>query len=198
MPQGITLASGSPTRSKLLLQCGVCFETIIPRIDEQSLKDAAIVEGISAYDIADLLAEQKAMKVSKKQNGFVIGSDQVLELDGQLWSKPTSEQELADQIRAFRGKTHRLHTAAVIVEDQNPVWRKTLSVDLTMTMVSDTYLSSYVRRNYQDVKDCVGGYKIEGEGVRLFSEIRGDYFAILGLPLLEILDFLALRGAIAS
>ncbi len=195
----IILASGSEIRASLLRSAGVEVTTIRPRVDEEAIKQALIAEAALPRDIADTLAEMKARKVSEKTPGaLVIGCDQVLDFQGALLSKPETPEEALDQLRALRGKRHKLLSAAVICRDGQPVWRHVGQVRLTMREASDVYLEGYVARNWDSIRHAVGAYKLEEEGVRLFATIDGDYFTVLGMPLLELLNFLMVRGSIDS
>ncbi len=193
----LILASGSDMRSQLMRNAGLAYTVIIPRIDEQNIKDALVAEGAHPRDIADALAEIKARKVSSNYNdAMTIGCDQILSIDGSILSKPVSIDAARDQLRALRAKRHMLLSAAVVYHEGKPIWRHVGQVRLRMRNVSDAYIDDYVDRNWDDIKSAVGSYKLESEGVRLFDSIEGDYFHVLGMPLLELLAFLTLRGAI--
>ena len=192
----ITLASGSDIRAQMLRNAGVPFSVQLARIDEVSVKAAMLAEGASPRDIADALAEAKARKVSSKVAGLVIGCDQVLEFEGQLLSKPTTPDNAREQLRSMLGKRHALLSAAVVYEDGQPVWRHVGQVRLLMRDASDAYLEEYVSRNWDSIRHAVGAYKLEEEGVRLFTRVDGDYFNVLGMPLLELLAYLTLRGVL--
>lgn len=197
MPLPLILASGSSVRAQLLRNAAVTFTVQVPHIDEQMIKRSLIKDAVTPRDIADTLAEKKARAISESTlNALVLGSDQVLEFDGALLSKPKSPAEALAQLKSMRGKQHRLFSAAVICEQGNPVWRHVGSVILRMRESSDVYLQGYVDRNWPEIGHAVGAYMLEHEGVRLFSQIEGDYFHVLGMPLLEILEYLTERGTI--
>ncbi|WP_170755517.1 Maf family protein [Ruegeria lacuscaerulensis] len=193
----IILASGSSIRAQLLQNAGVPFTVQVARVDEETMKRALLAEGASPRDIADALAEMKARKVSDKSPGaMVLGCDQVLDFDGQLLSKPKTAEDAFAQLKAMRGKRHMLLSAAVIYQDGEPIWRHVGQVRLRMRMSSDAYLRDYIDRNWESIRHAVGAYKLEEEGVRLFATIDGDYFNVLGMPLLELLNYLAVKGVI--
>ncbi|MBT0957697.1 Maf-like protein [Alphaproteobacteria bacterium KMM 3653] len=199
MPSDLILASGSSIRAELLRNAGVPFEVSVPRVDEQMIKAAMQAEGFASRDIADALADAKAQKISAKNpEAFVLGCDQVLEFDGRLIDKSSSPEEAAALLAQMSGKPHRLFSAAVIYKDLEPQWRHIARVDLTMRVLSEAFQHSYIDDNWEEIRHCVGGYMLEGAGVRLFSQVRGDYFAVLGLPLLEVLSYLGQRGVITT
>lgn len=193
----ILLASGSEIRATLLRQAKVDFRIEKPRVDEDAIRDALVAEGAKPRDVADALAEAKARRVSAKFPGeLVLGCDQVLDFEGTLLSKPASPDEAIAQLKAFRGKRHMLLSAAVIYEDAKPVWRHVGQVRLYVRDASDEWIDDYVARNWDSIRHAVGAYKLEEEGVRLFTRVEGDYFNVLGMPLLEILSYLTLRGTL--
>lgn len=199
MAQNFILASGSAIRTQLLRQAAVDHTVEVPRIDEAMIKESLVSEAASPRDIADTLAEMKARKISEKHAGaLVLGADQVLEHRGTLLSKPADPADAVDQLRSLRGDRHSLLSAAVICEDGKPIWRHVGQVRLRMRDASDAYIDDYVSRNWDSIRHAVGAYKLEEEGVRLFSHIDGDYFNVLGMPLLELLNYLTLRGEIAK
>lgn len=194
----LILASGSSIRTKMLSDAGVSHTTERPRVDEEALKSSLLVEGASPRDIADALAEYKCLKLSARNpEALVIGSDQVLSLAGQLYSKPATPSEAASQLRELRGQTHQLLSAAVIAEAGRPIWRHVGQARMTMHALSDSFVDDYVDRTWNSIQHSVGGYKIEEEGVRLFSKIEGSHFVIQGMPLIELLSYLATRGTLA-
>ncbi|KIC49788.1 Maf family nucleotide pyrophosphatase [Tateyamaria sp. ANG-S1] len=197
MTTPIILASGSTIRAQLLRNAGVSFEVKAPRVDEDAIKQSLLAEAAPPRDIADALAEMKARKIADKvPDAMVIGCDQVLAFDGGILSKPRDQSDAAEQLRAMRGERHMLLSAAVIYHEGKPIWRHVGQVRLRMRNVSDTYLNDYITRNWDDIRHSVGAYQLEAEGVRLFHSIEGDYFNVLGMPLLELLAFLTLRGVI--
>lgn len=197
MTDRIILASTSEIRSNLLRNAGVNHDIIPARIDEDSVKRALEAEGAPPRDIADTLAEMKARKVAEKgQGGLVIGCDQVLSFKGKVLSKPETRDDARTQMNTLRGETHQLLSAAVIYEDLKPVWRHVGVARLSMRDFSDAYRDDYLDRNWDSIRWSVGGYKIEEEGIRLFRMVQGDTFTIQGLPLLELLSYLTLRGTL--
>lgn len=193
----IILASGSSIRAALLTQAGIPFEARPARVDEDAIKAALLMEEATPRDVADALAEFKARKIAEKDPGaVVIGSDQVLEYQGRILSKPETAEDAAEQLRTLRGKQHKLLSAVVVYHEAEPVWRYVGQVRLLMRDISDEYLADYVARNWPGIGQSVGSYKLEEEGARLFSRIEGDYFTVLGLPLLELIGFLTQRGEI--
>ena len=197
MPDALILASGSAIRATLLRNAGVAFDVQTPRVDEDAIRDALIAEGATPRDIADALAEMKAAKVSARHpDALVIGCDQVLAHGRTLLAKPDSPDHAVQQLQALRGGVHQLLSAAVIYQGSAPLWRHVGVARLHMRDVGDDWLRDYVSRNWDDIRHCVGAYQIEAEGVRLFHRIEGDYFAILGLPLLDLLSYLTLRGTL--
>jgi septum formation protein len=192
------LASTSPIRLQLLRSAGLQVEAIAPRVDEETARHALLADGAGPRDLADALAEMKARKVAdRRPTDLVLGCDQVLEFDGAIFSKPETPQQALDQLHQMRGKSHRLLSAVVAYENAQPVWRHVAEARLTMHQISDAYLDDYVARNWDSIRHSVGCYKIEEEGIRLFSAITGDHFTILGLPLLPLLAWLGTRGMIA-
>lgn len=195
----IVLASGSAIRAQMLRAAAVPFDVIVPRVDEESIRQSLLAEGAGPRDVADALAEAKARKISARfPEALVIGCDQVAEFKGQILAKPISPDDATNQLQQMRGDRHRLFSAAVIFEGGAPVWRHVGVVRLMMRGFSDAYLQGYIDRNWDSIRHSVGAYKLEEEGVRLFSRIEGDHFHVLGLPLLELLGYLHLKGVIDS
>jgi septum formation protein len=183
----------------MLTAAGVAHQVEVPRIDESAVRDALAADGATPRDIADALAEAKACRVAQRHpQGFVLGSDQVLDLDGAVLSKPASPDDAVAQLGQMSGKTHRLLSAAVLYEDGRPVWRHVATARLTVRPLTAAFIQDYVARNWDDIRSSVGCYRIEAEGVRLMSAIEGNHFTILGLPLVEFLNYLVVRGELAA
>lgn len=196
----LILASQSASRRAMLTAAGVPHEALPPGVDEESLKEGLRAEGLDARALADALAEMKATKLSRRHpTRLVLGCDSVVaEADGKLLDKAASRAEAAEQLGRLRGTTHRLVSAAVICLGGAPIWRHVDTARLTMRPFSDAFLTSYLDAEWPAIGGCVGGYRLEGRGVQLFARIEGSHFTILGLPLLPLLDYLRVRGELAS
>lgn len=183
----------------MLTAAGVPFEAIAARIDEQALRTSLESEGASPRDVADALAEAKALKVSGRNlDALVIGADQILELDGEIFAKPETSEELREQLTRLKGRRHSLHSAVVAAELGQPIWRHVGEARLHVRQATPAWLDAYVERNWEQIRSSVGGYLIEGEGVRLFDRVEGDIFTIQGLPIVQLLSWLTLRGSISG
>jgi len=199
MARQLVLASRSPSRARLLRDAGVPFEVVPAGVDEAAVKAALAAEAAPPRDVADALAEMKAGRgATRWPDALALGADQVLACDGRLFDKPATLADAAENLSALRGRRHELLSAAVVVEDGRPVWRHVGRVRLTMRPFSDAFLEDYLAAEGDGVLETVGAYRLEGRGAQLFSHVDGDYFAVLGLPLLELLDFLRGRGVVAS
>lgn len=194
----IVLASGSQIRRQIMEQAGLDFEVIVKPVDEAAIKTAMLAEGSKIRDIADALAEAKARRVSALESGLVIGADQIMEMDGQLFDKPADITAARERLLAMRGKTHHLIGAVVICENGQPVWRNLSKTSLTVRKFSEAFLDDYIRAEGELLTKSVGAYRFEGRGSQLFSKVEGDFFSILGLALLPVLDYLRERGAITA
>jgi septum formation protein len=195
---GIVLASKSAARRAVLDGAGVAYEAITAGVDEDAVKAAMLAEGANAREVADALAELKAIKVSRSHPGFVVGADQTLELEGELYDKAETVDEARARLQAMRGKPHKLHSAVVVAKDGAPIWREVVTATLTMRDFSDAFLDDYLADEGEAALGSVGCYRLEGRGVQLFSRIDGDYFTILGLPLMGLLDLLRRHGELPA
>lgn len=196
---GLVLASKSAARSQVLTGAGVVFETAGAGVDEAAVKAGLLAERATPREVADALAELKAVKVSRNRPGvLVIGADQTLDLRGQLFDKAETVARARERLKLLRGKTHKLHSAVVIARDGQAIWRDVPAARLTMRDFSDAFLEDYLARKGEQILSSVGCYQLEDEGVQLFSRIDGDYFTILGLPLMGLLDFLRLNGVLRA
>lgn len=193
---GLVLASKSAARARVLEGAGVSFETAVAGVDEDAVKRGLIAEGAGPREIADALAELKALTISRARPDLVIGADQTLELDGQLYDKAETLDEARARLRALRGRKHRLHAAVAVAKDGAVLWREMSTATLTMRDFSDAFLDAYLAEEGEAALGSVGCYRLEGPGAQLFSRIEGDYFAILGLPLLGLLDLLRRQGVL--
>jgi septum formation protein len=195
----IILASKSPARTAVLKAAGVPFETHVAGVDEGAVKAGLLAEGQGPREVADALAELKAVKVSRARPGaLVIGADQTLDLEGALYDKVETLSEARERLQMLRGRTHKLHSAVVVARDGAAIWREVPPARLTMRDFSDAFIDGYLAARGEDILSSVGCYQLENEGVQLFSRIEGDYFTILGLPLMGLFDFLRLHGALES
>ena len=195
----LLLASSSQIRLSLLQNAGVAVTAQPARIDEDAVRASLEADHAKPRDIADTLAELKARKLADRNpTALVLGCDQVLAVNNQVWAKPEGPAQARTQLQTLRGSTHHLHSAMVLYHEAQPIWRHIGTATLTMRNFSDAYLDAYLARNWPAVSGSVGAYMLEGEGIRLFEAIEGDYFTILGLPLLPLLSYLSLRGFISS
>ena len=195
----LVLASQSSSRRALLSAAGVPFEAVSPNVDEDAFKEEFRAQGHDARQLADALAELKALRLSARRPGtMVLGCDQTLELDdGSMADKAVDREDAAAILRRLSGRTHFLHSAAVICEAGAPVWRHIEKTRMTVRPLSDAFIESYLEADWENCRWCVGCYRIEGPGAQLFSAVQGSHFAIQGLPLLALLDFLRVRGVLA-
>jgi len=179
----------------MLRQSGLAFEVIPARIDETAILAALQADDAKPHDIADALAEYKARRVSQKlDQALVLGSDQILDLKGRVFTKPTSRDDAKQTLLDLQGQTHRLLSAAVIYEDGEPIWRSIGQARMTMHAMTPAEIDMYLDQTWPDVASSVGAYHAEGYGARLFSRIDGDWYSVLGMPLLNVLSFFRLRG----
>lgn len=196
MNHRIILASGSAIRRQILDGAGLDYEVIIRPVDEASIKEAMLAENSRLRDIADALAEAKAMRVSRQESGLVIGADQIMVMDDQLFDKPKDMDEVRARLISMRGKKHELIGAVVICENGAPVWRHICRTKLWVRDFSDAFLDWYIETEGEALTKSVGAYRFEGPGSQLFEKVEGGFFAILGLDLLPVLDYLRNRGVV--
>jgi septum formation protein len=192
----IVLGSGSGSRIALLRNAGIAFTAQPAPIDERAVEAPLVAAGASPEEIAMALAEAKALAVSKSEpDALVIGGDQVLSADERRWNKPAGRGEARAQLLALAGRSHFLHTAVVVARGGTIDWRHHETARMTMRALSAEDIDAYLDEVGDAALSSVGAYQIEGPGIRLFSAIDGDYFAILGLPLLSLLAYLREAGA---
>lgn len=195
----IVLASGSASRRAMLQGAGVQFQVQTAAVDETAVKDAMADETNNPARVAEVLAELKATRVSARYPGLIVlGADQMLDCDGQWFDKPQNRDQARQQLRQLRDKTHRLTSSVVAVRDGQRLWSHSEQAQLTMRRFSDQFLDHYLTQAGDDILSCVGAYQLEGLGSQLFLQIQGDYFTILGMPLLAVLDFLRENGELTA
>lgn len=200
----IVLASQSESRRAMLTAAHVPFEAMRPGVDEDAAKEALRADGLDARALADALAELKALRLSRRIPGaLVLGCDQTLSLDGpddrgEMVDKAVDRADAARILRLLSGRVHHLHSAAVIALNGEAIWRHVERVRMTVRPLSDAFIDAYLDDDWDACRWCVGCYRIEGPGAQLFSRVEGSQFAIQGLPLLPLLDFLRTRGVLVA
>lgn len=195
----LILASASESRACLLRRAGILFEIDPAAVDETAIKARMEASGDNVAAVANALAEAKAMKVSMRHSScLVIGADQMLDCEGKLFDKPRNMDDARRHLQALRGRDHSLIAAACIAVDGKIVWRTMARARLTMRAFSDRFLDAYLIQAGESVLGSVGAYRIEEHGIQLFSRIDGDHFTILGLPLLDLLEFLRGQKVVAA
>jgi septum formation protein len=198
MGEPLILASASPTRKRLLAAAGLAVRVEPAVVDEAVVKRGFMADGRSASDCALALAEAKARQVAECHGrALVVGADQILSC-GRVWfDKPTDRAAAHAQLQELRGQTHELVTAICVIRGASRMWHAVSLAKLTMRQFSDAFLAGYLDAEGTAILGSVGAYRLEGRGAQLFVDIKGDYFAILGLPLLELLAFLRGCGEVA-
>jgi septum formation protein len=195
----VILGSASRTRRTILSAAGVAFEVVPSGVDERAVGDALSADtgAVDPADLADVLARAKAEEVSRRQpDALVIGADQVLELDGEVLTKAADLDAVRETLLKLRGRTHELHSAAAVAERGEAAWAFVDTAHLTMRHFSTEFLGQYLAQVGSAALESVGGYQIEGLGIQLFEWIDGDYFTVLGMPLLPLLEELRSRRVI--
>jgi septum formation protein len=184
----------------MLTDAGVPFEAVAANVDEESAKESLRAGGISPRDLADALAELKAVRGSSRDpDALVLGSDSLVALaDGTVLDKPVSREDAAAHLKAMSGGMHDIWSAAVIAQGGAPVWRHVERARLHVRPLSDSFIDRYLDAEWPAISGCVGCFRIEGPGVQLFAKIDGSQFTVLGLPLLPVLDYLRVRGVLTS
>ncbi len=184
----IILASNSRFRAELLKNAGVDFSTASASIDERAIEQPLLEANLEPTDVAQVLAEAKAVDVSaRNQNELIIGCDQTLSMNSIMFHKPADMKQARQHILKFSGKTHQLNSAVALVYNQQTIWRHVSIANMTVRKLSPEYIGRYLAHAGQSVLSSVGAYQLEGAGVQLFEQIEGDYFTIIGLPLLPLL-----------
>jgi septum formation protein len=197
--QQLVLASASASRARLLARAGIPVLLDPAAMDEGEIKASFRAAGADASLCATALAEAKALRVAQRHEGaLVIGADQMLECNGIWFDKPHDRAHARIHLQALRGRQHELVCAVCVVRDGTVLWHTVDRPRLTMRNFSDAFLDEYLAAMADDVLDSVGAYQLEGLGAQLFARIEGDYFSILGLPLLPLLDFLRGQGLLMS
>ncbi len=198
-PPELILASASSGRAALLRAAGVRFDVIPASVDEEAIKQGAAAEGLAVEQTALLLAELKARRVSQRfASAIVIGADQILECEGRLFDKPADLSIARSHLLALRGRRHRLVTAVACLRGGTTIWTHLATPMLTMRAFSDAWLEGYMASAGNDLLGSVGAYRVEGAGLQCFSAIDGEHSAIIGLPMLPLLQFLRQHGVMAS
>ena len=193
--KNLILASKSAARRALLDQAGIAYDCEPAAIDEAAIRDAAQSEGASPDDIAVLLAEMKGERIAAKHSdAMIISSDQLLVCDGVLYGKPKAFEQAHQQIAALSGKRHQLITAVMLFDNGRRIWHHIARPEITFHQLDDDAISDYLRHFGEDAFHSPGSYFLEGPGIHLFADIFGDYYAILGLPMMALLPQLKLHG----
>lgn len=195
----LVLASGSRTRAEMLRNAGLSFEIVPAAVDEGAVKTSLTAEGASPEQIADTLAELKAARISQRMpDTLVLGADQVLDLDGAILDKPVDRAAAARHLQRLSGRRHHLVSAAVLLKDGQRIWGRTDRASLVVRPLSAPFIDRYLTVVGDRALESVGAYQLEGPGAHLFDSVEGDFFTILGLPLLPLLDFLRGHGVLQS
>ena len=193
----IVLASGSASRAAMLTAAGVAFDRHPASLDERALESE--MDGSDAEEIAQALAAAKTAAVSSEQpERWVLGSDSLVEVDGQRFDKPATRLQAEEHLRAFSGRTITLHSAAALARDGRIDWVEGDFARLRVRELSETFIAAYLDAEWPAVAGCVGVFRIEGRGVQLFETIAGSHFTVLGMPLLPVLSALRARGVLAA
>lgn len=194
----VILASGSRFRAQMLQAAGVPFRVAVAGVDEAAVRESLGAEGATTEDVAIALGELKAVAVSRRHpDALVIGSDQMLDCNGVWFEKPVDRDHARATLTALAGREHRLVTSAVVARAGSRIWHTVQGVRMHMRPLSEDFVESYLDAVGEDARSSVGAYQLEGLGAQLFTVVEGDYFTVLGLPLLPLLDFLRVHGVLA-
>jgi septum formation protein len=194
MPLSLILASASPSRRQMLANAGLSFDIEAAGVDEEEIT-RSLGSRAAPQELASTLAEMKAVKISSRRpEAMVIGADSTLACKGRLFDKPPTIEAARKQLMALRGQTHELFSSVVVARGGQRLWHWAERARLTMRPFSDSFVDAYLARAGKEVLTSVGAYQLEGLGAHLFTRVDGDYFTILGLPLLPLLTFLAGHG----
>ncbi len=194
-PHTLILSSGSKTRQQMLRNAGVPFEVYVPKVDETAIKQSLIEEKVAARDIADALADAKANSASfMYPNRMILAADQILVFKEKILSKAQTRDEAKETLMLLSGGTHSLVSAAVVYDQGQPVWRQVATAEMKVRPLTDPFIDWYLDTLGNDAFWSVGAYQLEGIGAQLFDQVDGDYFTVLGLPLIPVLDFLRRRN----
>lgn len=196
----LILASQSSSRRAMLTAAGIDYDAMTSDADEDQAKLSLRAQGLGAPELAEALAEVKAMPLSLTYpDALILGCDQTLSLDdGSMIDKAVDKSDAVHILRRFSGRDHQLHSAAVVMMAGKPIWRAMETATMSVRPLSDRFIAAYVEQEWEHVRWCVGCYRIEGPGVQLFSAVSGSQFAIQGLPLIALLDFLRARGVLET
>lgn len=194
----VILASGSKARQEMLRNAGVSFDVIPADIDEEKILSEMVSNNKNVEDIAKKLAEEKSLKISKEnKDNYIIGSDQILSLNNKLYSKAKNKNEAKEKLLELSSKTHQLTSAVCVTKNNKIIWSSFSQAQLSLKDLTEEKIDNYLERAGDDIYNCVGCYALESIGIQLFDKIEGDYFTILGMPLLPLLTFLEKEGVLA-
>jgi len=193
----LVLASSSPFRAKMLTAAGVGLTVEVPGVDEVAVRESLRAEGARVEDVAIALGELKAASISQKHpQALVIGSDQMLDCNGVWFEKPADRDHARASLIALAGREHRLVTSVVVARGGSRIWHAMDTVRMSMRPLSEAFIDQYLDVMGDEATSSVGAYQLEGLGAQLFTAVEGDYFTVLGLPLLPLLDFLRTHGVL--
>jgi septum formation protein len=195
----VILASASKSRSQILGAVGITHQVIPANINEAKVKLDLIQNGADLLTIAETLAELKAQKIScLHTNSLVIGADQILDYEGEILNKPRNIDDAKAHLNKLSGRNHTILVSACVLLKGNVLWRYSDKANMEMRSLSDSYIDWYLSQTKDQVCETLGAYRLEGLGAQLFKSIEGDFFSILGLPLLPLLEELRIQGVLST